>query len=518
MSREPTFCVFCSVEQGSKNVCRLLTAHLPCHVITCTHNHTTGKTTLLNHVLSNKHNLRIAAAVNDFAERNIDAQIIKKNRDHGEVVELTNGCLCCSISGELKTAVWSLLKQADIGKIDYLVIETSGVTDPLAIIATLEQEYGKMYRIRLDAVVTVVDADALVAGLESGHEGESKLQSAAADSQLQCADVVLLNKKDLVSEEQLAMARDFICKLVPGAQVYSCRKCAVPLHYLMEVQEIGSGRQVVSHEVVEAAYSISQTGGSMNQERQRRLKDKGIAVSSTHIEQDEFSSFVFESQSPFRLGDFQAFLGKKFPRGVTRIKGTVWFQENRSCLYSFHMSGRQRYELTLCANAGESLTGAFSVQLVIIGRSISQSEIQATLESSLVSEQKSGESCLTPMVVEAASSLVENDNRFELAGSENLCIDFRLTGSVEYGITVHEAESVYGINLGKMNLELATRVNGSSMPVCILPVFLPTGLQVCRYAAHADAPFDTVWSLIADIAGKLIVEYYRAVSYCKCGM
>ena len=480
-----------------------------------------GKTTLLNHVLSNKHNLRIAAAVNDFAERNIDAQIIKKNRDHGEVVELTNGCLCCSISSELKTAVWSLLQQADIGKIDYLMIETSGVSDPLATIATLEQEYGKMYRIRLDAVVTVVDTDALVAGLESGCEDESKLQSAAADSQLQCADVVLLNKKDLVSEEQLVRARDFISKLVPGAQVYSCKKCAVPLHYLMEVQETASGRQVVSHEVVEAAYTISQTGGSMNQERQRRLKEKGVAATFTHIEQDEFSSFVFESQRPFRLGDFQAFLGKKFPQGVTRIKGTVWFRENRSCLYSFHMSGRQRYELTPCASAGESLVGAFSIQLVIIGRSIKPSEIQTTLENSVVHELKSGETDLLPMpastVMELACSRVQADNRFELVTCENTYIDFRLTGCIEYGITVQEAESVYGINLGKMNLDLATRVNGSSLPVCIVPVLLPTGLQVCRYAVHIDTPFDTLWSLVTAIAGKLIVEYYRAVGYCKCG-
>ena len=483
------------------------------------HTHNAGKTTLLNHVLSNKHNLRIAAAVNDFAERNIDAQIIKKNRDHGEVVELTNGCLCCSISGELKTAVWNLLQQADIGKIDYLMIETSGVTDPLATIATLEQEYGKMYRIRLDAVVTVVDTDALVAGLESGCEGESKLQSAAADSQLQCADVVLLNKKDLVSEEKLQLARDFISKLVPGAQVYSCKNCAVPLHYLMEVQEAASGTQVVSHEVVEAAYTISQTGGSMNQERQRRLKDKGVAISSPHIEQDEFSSFVFESLRPFKLGDFQAFLGKNFPCGVTRIKGTVWFQENRLCLYSFHMSGRQRYELIPCASAGESLFGAFSVQLVIIGRSIKPHEIQATLKNSIVPEHKPGEDyILLAPSLEAASSLVRSDSRFELVACENATIDFRLTGCVEYGITVHEAESLYGINLGKMNSDLASRMNGSSLPVCVIPVLLPTGLQICRYAAHVEAPFEAVWNLATDVAGKLIVEYYRAVSYCKCGM
>ena len=104
-----------------------------------------GKTTLLNHVLNNKHNLKIAAAVNDFAEVNIDSQIVRGNKAHDSVVELTNGCLCCSIATEFKKAVWSLLQDVDIGKIDYLMIETSGVTDPHSTIATLEQDYGKMY-------------------------------------------------------------------------------------------------------------------------------------------------------------------------------------------------------------------------------------------------------------------------------------------------------------------------------------------------------------------------------------
>lgn len=486
---------------------------------------------MLNHVLSNKHNLRIAAAVNDFAETNIDAQIVKKNRDHGEVVELTNGCLCCSISSELKSAVWSLLQQADIGKIDYLVIETSGVSDPLATISTLEQEYGKMYRIRLDAVVTVVDTDALVIGIESGAEGESALKSAAADSQLRCADVVLLNKKDLVSEDQLRRAREFISELVPGAQVYACHKCAVPLHYLMEVREISSGEQVVSHEVVESAYSISTTGGSMNQERQRRLKEKGVAATFTHIKQDEFSSFVFESLRPLRLGHFQAFLGKNFPRGVTRVKGTVWFEENRSHLYSFHMSGRQRYEITPCASAGESLVGSFSVQLVIIGRSIHPGEIQAVLEESLAPESKppcAGETTSSPppppptdsTSMDRVHSLIQADKRFEFIphnDTNTTFVDFRLTGCVEYGVSVQEAQAIHGIKFDKMNLDLASRVNGSSRPLCLLPVFLPTGFQVCRYAVHKEAPFDILWDLVREIAGRLVTEYFRAVGFCKCG-
>lgn len=401
------------------------------------------------------------------------------------------------------------------------MIETSGVTDPLATIATLEQEYGQMYRIRLDAVITVVDTDTLVAGLDGGYEGASKLRSAAADSQLQCADVVLLNKKDLVSDDQLARAKSFILNLVPGVQVHACKNCAIPLHYLMEVAEVGSGRQVVSHEVVEAAYTISQTGGSMNQERRRRLKEKGgITTLSSHVEQDEFTSIAFESSKPFHLGAFQAFLGKMFPHGITRIKGTAWFQENRSYLYSFHMSGRQRYEFTPCASASESLVGAFSVQLVIIGHSIKPDKMRIALEKCVIPGTVDDGSISIAPVLETAKALVKADNRFELMAHtyNDHCIDFRLTGCIEYGVTVQEAESVHGINFGKMNLDLTTRVNGSSLPICILPVLLPTGIQVCRYAIHHDAPFDAVWKHVVEIAGKLIIEYYRAVSYCKCGI
>lgn len=123
-----------------------------------------GKTTLLRYVLSNKENLRIAAAVNDFASVNIDAQLVAKDdsaggSSRGNVVALTNGCLCCSIAKDFRTAVWTLMQECDQGNVDYLVIETSGVSDPLASIRALEEDFGKMYRVRLDSVVTVVDID-----------------------------------------------------------------------------------------------------------------------------------------------------------------------------------------------------------------------------------------------------------------------------------------------------------------------------------------------------------------------
>ena len=482
-----------------------------------------GKTTLLNHILTNKHNLKIAAAVNDFAEINIDSQIVRGNRAHDSVVELTNGCLCCSIAGEFQTAVWTLLQDADIGKIDYLMIETSGVTDPHKTIATLEQDYGRMYRIRLDTVITVVDTDALVARIT---HGDTALSAAAADSQLKCADVVLLNKRDLVSEEQLETAKEFIRAYTPGVQVYSCVKCAVPLHYIMEVNEVSAGPQLVSHEVTTAAYTVSTDGGVMNRERQERMRNIGGSTDSArHLSQDEFSSIAFESTEPFSLGAFQAFLGSRFPPGVSRIKGTVWFEENRSYLYSFHMSGRQRYEILPCASMSESLAGAFSVQLVVIGRAIDTDAVRRSLENCLASRNQGLGPVLHPSYQSARASIAKDD-RFELIGEgfnadsdpNHRYVDFRVTGCIEYGKTTVEASDIYGIDFTRMNLELAKRVNGSSGPVSILPVLLPTGMQVCRHAVYGDVSFDLAWKLVQDVAKSLIDEFYRAVGYCKCGM
>ena len=486
-----------------------------------------GKTTLLNYVLSNKHNLRVAAAVNDFAAVNIDSQIVKRNQSHDSVLELTNGCLCCSISGEFQTAVWNLLQDVDIGKIDYLMIETSGVTNPLATIATLEQDYGRMYRIRLDAVVTVVDTDALVAKLESGEA-----LSTAADSQLQCADVVLLNKKDLVSESQLEKARGFVSDYVPGCRIYPCLKCAVPLHYLMEVSEV-SMSTVISHEVTSMAYSIHLNGGSMSQERQKRVKESmQEAKEAGHISKDNFTSIVYESSVPFNLKGFQAVLGSKFPKAVSRMKGTLWFVEQRSCLYDFHMSGRQRYEITPQASARDSLAGSFSVQLIAIGQGLDEDEMRALLNSCVAKE--GGESGLqseqTASLLCHAESIIANDLRFELmqpqskfsktgpkAPISNGCIDFRVTGVYEYGISVREASVISGIDFNKMNLDLSKHVNGCSGPVCLFPMVLPNGVQICRHIVSEEMPFQPLFNIVSEVSKKLIQDYFLAVGFCRCG-
>ena len=497
-----------------------------------------GKTSLLNHILNNKHNLKIAAAVNDFASINVDGQIIKRNKAHGSVVELTSGCLCCTVSEQFETAMVQLLQDADIGKIDYLVIETSGVSDPHATISALERQYGKLFRIRLDAVVTVLDADVLVgkiSGVDSGAES-TLMDAAATDAQLTCADVVLLNKTDLVSVEDLERAMEYVRKRVPGVQVHACRNGAVPLDLVMEVMEVNRSEIIVSHEFSAAAYSISTDGRSKNKERQERLsKEKGSrGGQSAHLSEDDFRSFTFEAPQPFWLGAFQAFLGNKFPAGVVRMKGTVWFAETRSCLYQFHMSGRRRYELTALTSNDSYSSGAFGVQLVVIGRGMDPDAVSALLQD-CVSLGGDPQASIDPGSENAyahTKALIESDKQFELieycpseAGSNagkssnNVYIDFRLTGCINYGLTAQEASGIHGIDFNRLNLELVNRVNASSGPASLLPVLLPSGVQVCRHSVNSGTPlFHHSWKLVAEVVPRLVAEFYRAVGYCKCGM
>lgn len=249
----------------------------------------------------------------------------------------------------------------------------------------------------------------------------------------------------------------------------------------------------------------------MNRERQKRLKNMGDSTESAqHLFKDEFSSFAFESSEPFSLGAFQVFLGSRFPTGVSRIKGTIWFEENRACLYSFHMNGRQRYEILPCARVSESLTGAFPVQLVAIGRAIDTDTVRHSMEQCLASKNQESVSVLHPSY-QSARALIVKDDRFQLIGESfnvdsnpnHRCVDFRLTG-IAHGKTTEETSSIYRIDFTKMNLELAKRVNGSNGPVSILPVLLPTGMQVCRHAIYRDVSFDVAWKLVQDIAKSLL--------------
>ena len=240
-----------------------------------------GKTTLLNHILSNRSNLRVAAAINDFAALNIDEDLIRSKNTTNKIVELSNGCVCCQLLGDLETSVWDLLKDGsdlDMDNINYLLIETSGVSDPVRIIKSLDAKFGKLYRARLDSVVTVIDSDALRVQLKRGSNhnggdvddgggGYSLDQGSAALSQILHADVLLLNKMDLITTETLNSVQAYVSSINPDAAVYCTIRSQIPLNRILDVAlapDTNKGQCTpITHEGTMVPLYISATGGAL---------------------------------------------------------------------------------------------------------------------------------------------------------------------------------------------------------------------------------------------------------------
>ncbi len=184
-----------------------------------------GKTTLLNHILAQQQDLEIGVIVNDIGEIGIDAELILASDD--DMMELSNGCICCSINNDLVDAVFRVLRRAE--KIDYLVVECSGVADPLPIVLTfLRSEFRDL--VRVDSIVTIADADSFSLDL---------FTSTAARNQLRHADTILLNKCDLASADRLRSIEGEIRAIKEGARIVRTTRCQVPLPLILSV---GSSR------------------------------------------------------------------------------------------------------------------------------------------------------------------------------------------------------------------------------------------------------------------------------------
>ena len=181
-----------------------------------------GKTTLLNHILSHNQDWKVAVLVNEFGDINIDSQLLVSIDEN--MVELSNGCICCTINDGLVDAVYRVLERSD--RIDYMVIETTGVADPLPIMLTfLGTELRDLTR--LDSVITVVDAEAFT----SEH-----FESEAALRQITYADITVLNKTDLASPEQLEKLTDYIGTVKTGSRILYSRQAQVPLPLILDVK------------------------------------------------------------------------------------------------------------------------------------------------------------------------------------------------------------------------------------------------------------------------------------------
>lgn len=179
----------------------------------------TGKTTVLNRMLHGEHGLKIAVMVNDFGAVNIDAQLIVAVDETEEMINLSNGCICCTIRGDLVKAVLQIVEREE--QPDMIVIETSGVTDPIDVVLTLRA----INRIKIDSVLTVIDVEQV---FDAYAEYETLMLN-----QIGTADLVLLNKVDLVDEAHLAKVSAFVNKITPKARLLETVQGNAPLEVLL---------------------------------------------------------------------------------------------------------------------------------------------------------------------------------------------------------------------------------------------------------------------------------------------
>jgi G3E family GTPase len=316
-----------------------------------------GKTTLLNQILQNKQDLKVAVLVNEFGDIDIDSQLLVTMDQ--DMIELSNGCICCTINDGLVDAVYRILEREE--RIDYLVIETTGVADPLPIILTfLGTELRDLTN--LDSIITVVDAETF----DRRH-----FESEAALQQITYGDIVLLNKIDLVDFDKLQEIEDFIHNVKHGVRILHTKHCEVPLPLILGIG-ITPKDQYISKN-----FGDTQEHDHHHHDHHHHDHHHHDHHHSQHLENDGFVSISFQADRPFDVNKFENFLTEEMPEDVFRAKGILWFSDSQ-LRHIFQLSG-PRYTL----NADDWKTIPKN-QVVFIGRKLDKNEIYTKLNNCLL--------------------------------------------------------------------------------------------------------------------------------------
>jgi G3E family GTPase len=318
-----------------------------------------GKTTLLNHILSNRQELKVAILVNEFGDINIDSQLLVSMDE--DMLELSNGCICCTINDGLVDAVYNILERED--QVDYMVIETTGVADPLPIILTfLGTELRDLTR--LDSIVTVVDAETFT---------PDHFDSEAAFKQIAYGDVTILNKTDLADSDQIQNLEAYIRTVKEGARILRSQHGKVPLPLILDV---GYNNPEAYADLVQEEIARSQPDHSHQEHHHHddhpHHSHEHHHHHSDHLDNDGFASFSFASDRPFDVKKFETFLHEHLPQEVFRGKGILWFKES-DLRNVFQLSG-PRFDLQ-----GEAWRTSPKNQLVLIGRNLDAARLQQHL-------------------------------------------------------------------------------------------------------------------------------------------
>ena len=351
-----------------------------------------GKTTLLRQVLSTDHGLRVAVIVNDMSELNIDHAQVALQRVDERLVEMSNGCICCTLREDLLIEVAKLARE---GAFDYLLIESTGISEPLPVAETFTftDEEGRSLGdvARLDTMVTVVDAlnfladyatadDLLERGQALSDDDDRNLGDLLAD-QIEFADVIVLNKVDLVTPEALARAEGVIRQLNPSADVVHAVHGRVPLERVLNTGRFDFEK-------------ASQAPGWLQVMRGQELPE---------TEEYGISSFVFQANRPFRPERLHAMIQSEGWDCVLRAKGFVWLASRPETAVFWSQAGRaSRIEslgpwTDVTASVESTSTarddaaeaegpGPARQSLVVIGMDLDRARLTKLLESCLLSD------------------------------------------------------------------------------------------------------------------------------------
>ena len=330
-----------------------------------------GKTTLLNHILSNQQGLRSAVLVNEFGEVGIDNELVVATSD--QMVELSNGCICCSINGELQEAVQRVLERPE--PLDLIVVETTGLADPLPVALTFMA--GDLRdRLRLDSIITLIDAE---------HFSATALESPIARAQVVYGDILLLNKADLVDEQRLDEVEAELRAIKTDARILRACRGDVPLGLLLSVGLFESDR-LASLQALEEAHEHHHNHGDQHRsEHGEKDHHHGHQHQHEHEhhrhtpELEGFSSVSLAVDAPFDLRRFQHFLDNQLPESVFRAKGVLWFRESER-RHLFHLCGKRfTIDDSDWPEGSERHT-----KLVAIGKGLDQTALRAQLEACVV--------------------------------------------------------------------------------------------------------------------------------------
>lgn len=322
-----------------------------------------GKTTLINHVLNNQEGYKVAVIVNDIGEVNIDADLIAKGgvvqEEDSSLVPLQNGCICCTLKVDLMQQIVDIIKTK---KFDYILIEASGVCEPLPIAQTItvlsEQttQYGLPQICRLDNVVTVVDALRLRDEFNCGNNlvkediDDEDIENLLIQ-QIEFCNKIVLNKVDDLSEEELNKVKAIIRSLQPKAEIIETNYGKVDVSKILDTKSFNFEEASTSAAWIEELNRMDNEEDDDDDEHDHHDEDEEEHEHHEHghhhhhhgegeTEEYGISTFVYFRRQPFNKDEFDKF-ATNFPKNIIRCKGIIWFKDEPDLSYIFEQSGKQ---------------------------------------------------------------------------------------------------------------------------------------------------------------------------------